>query len=208
MAITSRQREIFGYIRQFIDEHGQAPTIAEIRAHFGLSSPATVHHTLSALEREGLIRRTPNVSRGIEVAASPPPENAPSDNECEIPLLGVIAAGRPIEAVLSHETVCITRDMLGRGRTFALRVRGDSMIDEQIQDGDLIIVESRQTAENGQTVVALVDGTDATVKRFYKERSRVRLEPANPKYKTIIIKPPTRVGIQGVVIGVIRKYEH
>ncbi len=205
--MTRRQQEVYDYVRQFLEARGHAPTIAEIRARFGLSSPATVHHALSALEREGMIRRTPNVSRGIEVVAGADFESASSDNECEIPLLGVIAAGRPIEAVLSQETVCITRDMLGRGRTFALRVRGDSMIDEQIRDGDLIIVESRQTAENGQTVVALIDGSDATVKRFYKEWSRVRLEPANARYRTIIIKPPTRVGIQGIVIGVIRRYE-
>lgn len=202
MVLTPRQREVYEYIRRFSDVHGFAPTIAEIRAHLGLSSPATVHQLISALEREGLIRRIKHASRGIEVVG---PET--SDAPCEIPLLGVVAAGHPIEAVLNHESVVIPPDMLGRRRTFALRVRGDSMIDEQIRDGDYLIVESRETAENGQTVVALVDGSDATVKRFYREANQVRLEPANPAYQPII-KPAERVHIQGIVIGVIRKYHH
>ena len=202
MVLTPRQREVYEYIRRFAEVHGYAPTIAEIRAHLGLSSPATVHQLLSVLEREGLIRRIKHASRGIELVKA-----AASEAPCEIPLLGVVAAGHPIEAVLNHESVVIPPDMLGRTRTFALRVRGDSMIDEQIRDGDYLIVESRETAENGQTVVALVDGNDATVKRFYREANRVRLEPANPAYQPII-KPAERVHIQGVVIGVIRKYHH
>jgi repressor LexA len=108
--------------------------------------------------------------------------------------------------VLNYETVNIPRDMLRRERMFALRVRGDSMIDEQIRDDDYIIVQSQQTAENGQTVVALIDGTDATVKRFYPGRNQVRLEAANPRYQPIVVKPADRVRIQGVVVGVIRKY--
>jgi repressor LexA len=123
-------------------------------------------------------------------------------------LLGVIAAGRPIEAILSSETICVPRDMLGKSRTFALRVRGDSMIGEGILDGDFVVVESRQTADNGQTVVALIDGTEATVKQFYRERGRVRLEAANSRYKPIFIKPPDRVSVQGVVIGVLRRYRN
>ena len=202
MVLTPRQREVYEYIRRFAETHGYAPTIAEIRAHLGLSSPATVHQLLSTLEREGLIRRIKHASRGIELVKA-----EPSDAPCEIPLLGVVAAGHPIEAVLNHESVVIPPDMLGRTRTFALRVRGDSMIDEQIRDGDYLIVESRETAENGQTVVALVDGSDATVKRFYREANQIRLEPANPAYQPII-KPAERVHIQGVVIGVIRKYHH
>ena len=202
MAISPRQREVFDYLNRFVGKYGHAPTIAEIQAHFGLSSPSTVHSLLSALEREGLIRRTPNVSRGVEIIGADP-----TNAECEIPLLGFIAAGRPIEAILSQESICIPRDMLGKGRTFALRVRGDSMIGEGILDGDSIVVESRQMAENGQTVVALVDRSDATVKRFYKERGQVRLEAANPRFKPILIKPPDRVEIQGVVIGVLRKYK-
>jgi repressor LexA len=202
MVLTPRQREVFDYLSRFTQAHGYAPTIAEVRAHLGLSSPATVHQLLSALEREGLIRRIPHASRGIEIVKQKEAEQA-----CEIPLLGVVAAGQPIEAILNQEIVCIPPDLLGRGRTFALRVRGDSMIDEHIADGDFIIVESRQTADNGQTVVALVDGNDTTVKRFYREGKQVRLEAANPDYQPII-RPSESVSIQGIVIGVIRKYHH
>ncbi len=202
MTITPRQNQVFDYLCRFIQAHGHAPTIAEIRNQFSLSSPATVHSLLSALQREGFIRRTPNVSRGIEIIGSPVFEN-----DCEIPLLGVIAAGHPIEAILSSESICVPHTMLGNNRTFALRVRGDSMIGEGILDEDFIIVESRQTADNGQTVVALIDGTDATVKRFYRERGRIRLEAANPRYKPIFINASERVDIQGVVIGVLRRYK-
>jgi repressor LexA len=166
-----------------------------------MSSSASVHQVLSILEREGLIRRIPNVSRGIEIV-----ERATAEEKYEIPLLGIVAAGKPIEAVLNYETVNIPRDMLRRERMFALRVRGDSMIDEQIRDDDYIVVQSQQTAATGQTVVALIDGTDATVKRFYPGRNQVRLEAANPHYKSIVVKPADRVRIQGVVVGVIRKY--
>lgn len=200
MPITARQKRVLDYIRHYFDVHQEAPTIAEIGKEFGLSSSASAHHIVSTLEREGLIRRIPNVSRGIELVESGDEQNY------EIPLLGVVAAGAPIEAVLNYETVCIPRDMLRPGRMFALRVRGDSMIDDQIRENDLIILHSQQTAENGQTVVALVDGSDATVKRFYGGRHQVRLEPANPHYKPIVIRPPERVQIQGVVVGVIRKY--
>lgn len=203
MRVTPRQREVYDYLCRFIDAHGLAPTIAQIQLQFGLKAPSTVHQLLSALDREGLIKRTPNVSRGIEIV-----KRDEANPEAEIPLLGVVAAGQPIEAILSHETINVPRDMLGRNRTFALRVRGDSMIDEHICDADYIVVESRQTAENGQTVVALVDGSDATVKRFYHDAGRVRLEAANPQYEPIILKPPSLCRIQGVVIGVIRKYPH
>ncbi|HXG65619.1 MAG TPA: transcriptional repressor LexA [Blastocatellia bacterium] len=201
MVLTPRQRQIYDYLCRFIEAHGYAPTIAEIQAHFGLKSPATIHQLLAALEREGLIRKIPNASRGIELV-----KQEAEGSEYDIPLLGGVAAGRPIEAVLSQETIAVPPSLLGRGRTFALRVRGDSMIEEHICNNDLVIVESRETAENGQTVVALVDGSEATVKRFYREPGQVRLEAANPNYQPIIIKPPDRVSIQGVVIGVVRKY--
>jgi repressor LexA len=200
--VTPRQRQIYDYLCRYADANGYAPTMAEIGKQFKLRSPASVHHILSGLEREGLIKRIPNISRGIEVV-----REETSEEEFEIPLLGVVAAGQPIEAILSHDTVCVPRDFLGRERLFALRVRGDSMIGEQIREGDCIIVESRQTASNGEMVVALVDGSDATVKRFYKERDQIRLEPANPRYKPIVVSPPDRVTIQGVVKGLIRKYK-
>jgi len=199
--ITARQRRVLDYIRHYFEVNQEAPTIAEIGKEFGMTSSASAHHVVSILEREGFIRRIPNVSRGIEIV-----EETTSVEKYEIPLLGVVAAGAPIEAVLNYETVCIPRDMMREGRMFALRVRGDSMIDEQIRNDDLIILQSRQTAENGQTVVALIDGSDATVKRFYGSRNHVRLEPANPNYKPIVIRPPERVQIQGAVVGVIRKY--
>ena len=202
MAITSRQRKVLDFIGRYIGANDQAPTIAEIGKQFNLTSSASAHRIVSELEREGMIRRIPNVSRGIEIV-----KEAPVHNDDEIPLLGIVAAGQPIEAVLSYEAVRVPRDMIGRERTFALRVRGDSMIDEQIRDGDFIVVESRETAENGQTVVALIDGSEATVKRFHQGRNHVRLEAANPNYDPIIVKPADRVRIQGVVIGVIRKYQ-
>lgn len=201
MPVTARQKRVLDYIRNYFESHQEAPTIAEIGKEFGMTSSASVHHVVSILEREGLIRRIPNVSRGIQLV-----DDENTADKYEIPLLGIVAAGAPIEAVLNYETVCIPRDMARPGRMFALRVRGDSMIDEQIRDNDFIVLQSRQTAENGQTVVALIDGSDATVKRFYGNRSQIRLEPANAAYESIVIRPPQRVQIQGVVVGVIRKY--
>ncbi len=196
MPVTHRQRQVYEFISRFMELQKQPPTIAEIGKHFKMSSSASVHAILSALEREGLIKRIPNVSRGIEVVKQ---ENASDD--FEIPLLGLVAAGQPIEAILAHETVSAPRDMIGRGRTFALRVRGDSMIEENIQDGDIIIVSSQPTAENGQVVVALIDGNYATVKKFYREPDFIRLEPANPQFKPIFIKTTERLQIQGIVSG-------
>jgi repressor LexA len=169
-----------------------------------MSSSASVHAILIALEREGLIKRIPNVSRGIQVVE----QETADDEGNEIPLLGTVAAGQPIEAILSHDTVSVPKDMQGRGRTFALRVRGDSMIEENIQDGDIIVVASQKTADNGQVVVALIDGNYATVKKFYREPDFIRLEPANPQFKPIFIKTPERIQIQGIVRGLIRKYDH
>jgi len=201
MPVTPRQRQVYDFISRFIELKKQPPTIAEIGRHFKMSSSASVHSILSTLEQEGLIKRIPHVSRGIEII-----KQETLDNDFELPLLGLVAAGQPIEAVLNHQTVSVPRDMIGRGRMFALQVRGDSMIDENIQDGDVIIIASQQTAENGQVVVALIDGSYATVKKFYREPDFIRLEPANPQFKPIFIKTPERLQIQGVVRGLIRKY--
>ena len=202
MPVTARQRQVFEFISRFIEVHKQPPTIAEIGRHFKMSSSASVHNIISALEREGLITKIPNVSRGIEIV-----KQETMTDEYEIPLLGRVAAGQPIEAILSHETIAVPRDMTGRGRMYALRVRGDSMIEENIQDDDIIIVSAQQTAENGQVVVALIDGNYATVKKFYREPDFIRLEPANPQFKPIFIKTPERIQIQGIVRGLIRSYE-
>lgn len=201
MPVTARQRQVYEFICRYFENERQPPTIAEIGKQFQMTSSASVHSILSALEREGLIKRIPNVSRGIEILKQ---ETAADDYE--IPLLGLVAAGQPIEAVLTHETVSAPKNMMGRGRMFALRVRGDSMIDENIQDNDIIIVSSQQTAENGQMVVALIDGNYATVKKFYRESDFIRLEPANPQFKPIFIKTPGRLQLQGVVRGLIRNY--
>lgn len=203
MAVTARQRHVYDFIRRYIETNNQPPTIAEIGKEFQMTSPASVHSILSVLEREGLIKRIPNVSRGIELVKQEAQENG---DDFEIPLLGLVAAGQPIEAVLAHETVSAPKNMAGRGRMFALRVRGDSMIEENIQDNDIIIVSSQDTAENGQMVVALIDGNYATVKKFYREPDFIRLEPANPQFKPIFIKTPGRLQVQGVVRGLIRSY--
>ena len=213
MSITAKQRRVYDFIRRYMESNQEPPTMAEIGRQFQMRSSASVHGILIALERdlsvvlafnerEGLIKRIPNVSRGIELV-----EQASNNNDNEIPLLGIVAAGQPIEAILSHDTVPVPKDMQGRGRTFALRVRGDSMIEENIQDGDIIIVTSQKTADNGQVVVALIDGNYATVKKFYREPDFIRLEPANPQFKPIFVKTPERIQIQGVVCGLIRKYD-
>lgn len=202
MPVTAKQRRVFEFIRRYMESNQEPPTIAEIGRQFQMSSSASVHSILSNLEREGLIKRIPNVSRGIQILEQPE-----SEERNEIPLLGIVAAGQPIEAILSHDTVVVPSDLQGKGRTFALRVRGDSMIDENIQDGDIIIVSSQKTAENGQVVVALIDGNYATVKKFYREPDFIRLEPANPQFKPIFIKTPERLQIQGVVRGLIRNYQ-
>ena len=201
MPVTARQRQVYEFICRYLETHKQPPTIAEIGKQFQMSSSASVHSILSVLEREGLIKRIPNVSRGIEIV-----KQESSADDYEIPLLGLVAAGQPIEAILAHETVSAPKNMMSRGRMFALRVRGDSMIEENIQDNDIIIVSSQETAENGQMVVALIDGNYATVKKFYREPDFIRLEPANPQFKPIFIKTPGRLQLQGVVRGLIRNY--
>jgi repressor LexA len=197
--ITKRQKELLDYLRAYIDAHGYAPTLDEIGRHFSLASLATVHKHLTNLERKGRIRRHANQSRALELVPDPKIGRAVS-----VPLLGRVAAGTPIEPVETPETIALPEELLGRGETFALRVRGDSMVGDGILDGDLVVVESRQTAENGTTVVALVRG-EATVKKVYRERGRVRLVAANERVPPIIARADD-VQIRGVVIAVLRRY--
>lgn len=200
MTLTTRQRALHDFLCRYQRQYGQPPTLAEVQTHFGLRTRAGVSFHLDALERAGFIERIPNVTRGIKIL-----QGLVAEEEFELPLLGVVSAGQPIEAVLTRETVAIPRDLYKPAR-FALKVAGDSMIEEQIIDGDIIIVEPSQTAKNGDKVVALIDDTSATIKKFYLERKIVRLQPANPKYKPLLIAPPSRVKIQGILAGLVRRY--
>jgi len=202
MHLTKRQKLVYDYIASFIKQKGYAPSIVEICEKFGLSSPATIHKHLTNLESKGLIRRQKNLSRAIELLE---PSQAPSSASREVPLLGLIAAGFPIETFPSEETISVPEDMLGRGRTYVLKVKGDSMIEDHIQDGDYVIVDEAETADNGDTVVALVDNDSATMKKFYRENGNVRLQPANSSMTPIIV-PADQVKIQGIVIGLLRKF--
>ncbi len=201
MALTRRQREVLNVVQEFITHHGYSPSLEEIGSALGLSSVATVHKHVTHLVEKGLVRRVWNQNRSIELVQS-----GEGKNGVDLPLMGTIAAGQPLEAVAASETICVPADMVsGRGRTFVLRVQGDSMIDEQIRDGDLVIVEDRKSIREGETVVALVDGSEATLKRFYREGARVKLQPANPAMSAIFV-PAERLQLQGVVVGVIRRY--
>lgn len=201
MHLTKRQREILDYLTGYIDEHGYAPSFEEIASAMGYASLATVHEHLSNLERKGAIRRAFNESRGIEVVTRGRPSGV-----VDLPLLGTVAAGQPIEAVEVQDTLAVPEAMLpAAGNHFVLRVSGDSMIDEQIRDGDYVIVEDRKSAENGEMVIALVGGMEVTLKKFYRENGKIRLQPANPAMQPIVVDA-NQVQVQGVVVGVMRKY--
>ncbi len=202
MPLTKRQKEILDYIERFIGDRGYAPSFEEIAEAFGYSSLATVHEHLSNLERKGYIRKSYNESRSIELVG-----HETAAPVVELPLLGAVAAGLPIEAIEDTETLAVPPDMVSRRRdNYVLRVEGSSMIEEQIRDGDYIVVQAQDSAEDGQMVVALVSGESATVKKLYREPGgRIRLQPANPTMDPIFV-PADELRIQGVVVGVIRKY--
>ncbi len=203
MHLTRRQKEILDYLTRYIERKGYAPTIEETGQHFGLSSLATVHKHLTNLQQKGLIKRAWNRSRALELVPTEVKVQA-----VELPLLGRVAAGTPIEAVTATETIFVPEDMIGRNRneTYVLQVKGESMIDEQIRDGDYVIVENRKTARDGEMVIALIDGERATLKKFFRERGgKVRLQPANARMKPILVDGDS-LAVQGVVIGVLRKY--
>ncbi|MGH7582989.1 MAG: transcriptional repressor LexA [Gemmatimonadales bacterium] len=202
MPLTRKQHEILEFVASTIDQNGLAPSFEEIAEHFEYKSLATVHEHLTNLERKGYIRRDYNESRAIEVL---PPRG--STGATEIPLLGTVAAGLPIESMMSGEVVPVPNAMLPRrGANYALRVKGESMIDEQIRDGDMVVVNGRESADNGEMVIALINGAEATVKRFYREPGGwIRLQPANTAMRPLRFQE-REVLIQGVVVGVIRKY--
>jgi repressor LexA len=201
MHLTRRQKEILDYLGKHIEKKGYAPTIEEIGEHFGLNSLATVHKHLSNLQEKGLIKREWNRSRALELVPTQVTVRA-----VELPLLGRVAAGTPIEAVSSSETIYVPEDMVGRRETYVLQVKGDSMIDEQIRDGDYVIVENRKAARDGEMVIALLGGDSVTLKKLYREGGgKVRLQPANARMKPILVDQDD-LQVQGVVIGVLRRY--
>ncbi len=197
MNLTKRQKEILDFIRGYRTEQGISPTQREIRENFRLSSFGTVQKHLKRLEEKGALSRQWNRSRGISPADERPTSRA-------IPLLGLVAAGRPIEPFPDEESIEVPASLLGKGEHFVLRVRGDSMVEDGIRDGDYVIVARRPTAQNGQTVVALVRG-EATLKRYYSEGTRIRLQPANASMRPLTVDARD-VTLQGVVTGLIRAY--
>jgi repressor LexA len=207
MALTKRQKEVLDYLVSFLNKHGYSPSFEEIAKSLKLTSLATVHKHITTLERKGFVRRGYNQSRSIEVLQLPKPvrEQVIERRVVEMPLAGRIAAGRPLEAVEDRETISLG-DFARSSNVFALEVKGNSMVDDHILDGDFIVVEQTQVANPGEIIVALVRGEEATLKRFYREPGgRIRLQPANAEMRPLIV-PASDVKIQGRVIGVLRKY--
>jgi repressor LexA len=206
MAITRRQRQVYDFISEFVQKNQYSPSFEEIGDGLGLSSLATVHKHVTNLEKKGLLTRDYNCSRSIDLL--PPKgrlkQSMSVNTGMVLPLLGRIAAGQPIEAIERPETISLA-DFVRSKDVFVLEVRGESMQDEHILDGDYVLVERTKIAYNGDIVVALVTGTDATLKRFYREGDKVRLQPSNTKMKPIVVHARD-VAIQGRVIGVLRKY--
>ena len=205
--LTERQRDILNFIKEFQKDRGVAPTHREICDHFGFSSYGTVYKHLSLLEKKGLIRRDWNQKRGVELVESPAPEKARDDSAAgmrDLPLFGYIAAGRPLEVDISDETIAVPSHLTTRGENYVLKVRGDSMVEDGILDGDLVIISRRERADNGEMVVANVNG-EVTLKRLYREGERVRLQPANSMMHPIYAYARD-VAVQGVVVGLMRRF--
>jgi len=200
MAITRRQKEVIDFLSSFTSSHGYSPSYEEIAAGLGLNSLATVHKHVTNLQNKGLLQRAHNRSRSIDVL----PQRKGRSMLDRLPLMGRIAAGKPVEAVEHAETISLA-DILGNRECYALQVRVDSMRDEHIMSGDYVLVERTRTAREGEIVVALIDGTDATLKRFFREGNQIRLQPSNSEMAPIYAAAAS-VAIQGKVLGVLRKY--
>ncbi|MFQ5719196.1 MAG: transcriptional repressor LexA [Acidobacteriota bacterium] len=198
--LTKRQKEILDFVTAFVQEHDYSPSLEEIAGAFGLSSVSTIHKHVSHLMERGLLTRGWNQNRSLV-----PVNMARQPRAVAIPMKGVVAAGQPIEAIEQDERLDVPESFLGRGETFALRVRGESMVDEGIHDGDYVIVARCRKARDGQVVVALIRGEEATLKTFHLEGTRVRLEPANASMEPLIY-PANEVQILGIVTGVMRLY--
>ena len=202
MPLTKRQREILTFLGSYSERHGYAPSFEEIAETFNYNSLATVHEHLTNLERKGYIKRSYNESRAIEIL----PSNA-FPKAVELPLLGQVAAGTPIEALAHGDTMSVPEEFVRRpGGHYVLKVRGNSMIDAQISDGDFVVINERQSADNGEMVIAVTNGGGATCKKFYREKDgRIRLQPANETMDPIYVSE-NDITIEGVVVGVLRRF--
>jgi repressor LexA len=202
MPLTKRQREILTYLNSYAEENGYAPSFEEIAAQFGYNSLATVHEHLSNLERKGYIKRGYNESRAIEILPSNEFPRA-----VQLPLLGAVAAGMPIEMIAHGETLAVPEEFVRRpGGHYVLKVRGNSMIDAHVTDGDFVVVNERRSCDNGEMVIAMVNGSSATVKKLYREKDgRIRLQPANETMDPIYVHE-NDISIQGIVVGVLRRF--
>lgn len=199
--LTPKQKLLLDYITEFQAKNGYAPSQHEIARHFGFKSLGTVQNYLVRLERQGALQKKWNARRGTQVLA---PQPLLQSMAVPIPLLGRVAAGRPIEAISHDETIEVPATMIKTGSHFVLKVAGDSMIEDGILDGDYVVIKKQPTAENGQTVVALINN-EATIKRIQRKSGRVELHPANPKYKPILVDSAVEdFKIEGVLMGVIR----
>ena len=198
MHLTKRQKDIFQFIQDYLRINNYSPSLEEIGANFGISSMNGVHKHLKTLEERGYIRRISNKARSIQLVSEELEKHT-------LPLLGYIAAGQPIEAVESPEEVEVPEYLMKRGDHYVLEVEGESMIDHHIQNGDRVVIQKQEHANNGETVVALIDGENATLKQYYREGRRIRLQPANSNMDPIYVEE-SRLRIQGVLVGLIRKY--
>jgi repressor LexA len=199
--LTKKQKLVLDHIKEFVKEHGHAPSYEEIARGLGLSAVSTIHVHVENLKLKGYLTKKWNANRSIDLPAT----DEQLAGAVEVPLAGRIAAGLPIEAVEDRETIAIPADLMGRNQTYVLRVNGDSMRDDHVLDGDYVIVDKRDTASDGDMVVALIRGSEATLKRLYRDRNRIRLEPANPAFPTQVYDE-SDVAVQGVVVGILRKY--
>jgi repressor LexA len=201
--LTERQLEVLRFVERTIAGRGVAPTLREIAAAFGFSSTASAQKHLLGLERKGYLSRSKHQKRGLTLAGARHPPA--SEAVASVPLLGVVAAGSPIEAVADRETVALPAALVDSGEHFALRVRGDSMVEDGIHDGDLVVVRSRTRARDGEMVVALVSG-EVTLKRLYRDGGGlVRLQPANADLRPLVV-PGEDVRVQGIVVALLRRY--
>ena len=200
MAVTRRQKEVLDFLESFVVRNGFSPSFEEIARGLELKSLATVHKHITNLEKKGLLDRVHNRSRSIDLV----PAGSRTRTSERLPLMGRIAAGLPVEASENAESISL-HDVVGNKDVFALEVRGDSMRDEHIISGDYVLVERTPTARQGEIVVALVRGSETTLKRFFQEGSQVRLQPANLEMEPIMV-PAAQVAIQGRVLGVLRRY--